>query len=287
MISKTFKLALCQIKQSKDKLINIESARKLLKESAKNGAKVCVLGETFNSLYQKEFLRENAENLSDKSSAVTVNFLQDIAKELNIYLIAGSIPEIDENKKLYNTSLVFDKNGELIAKHRKVHLFDIDIPGKATYKESDIFCAGNDVTVFDTEYCKMGLAICYDIRFPELALLMAKKGAKVLFYPANFTMTTGPLHWETLLKARALDCQVYVAGCSTSKYSEDPSIYQSWGHSTIVDPMSKVLSTCEHEETILYSDIDLQYLEDVRQQLPYQYQKRTDLYDIKDPKKNE
>jgi len=203
---------------------------------------------------------------------------------LKIYLVAGSVPEIDENNKMYNTSLVFNKDGELIAKHRKVHLFDINIPGKASYKESDTFNAGDSVTVFDTEYCKMGVAICYDIRFPELALLMNKKGAKVLFYPANFTTTTGPLHWDLLLKARALDNQTYVVGCSTATYVEDKSIYQSWGHSTVIDPMAKTLASCGQEEAIIYADIDLKYLEEVRQQIPCQIQKRSDLYGVEDVK---
>jgi omega-amidase len=198
--------------------------------------------------------------------------------------VGGSIPEVDDNKNYYNTSLVFDKQGAMIAKYRKAHLFDIDIPGKVTYKESAIFAPGDQMVVFDTEFCKMGIAICYDIRFPELALLMAKKGAKVLFYPSNFTMATGPLHWELLLKCRALDNQTYVAGCSQVKYTDDPNVYQSWGHSTIVDPMGKVLESCEFEEKVLYTDIDLDYLDSVRNQIPNKAQKRYDIYNIIDSK---
>ena len=111
---------------------------------------------------------------------------------------------------MYNTSLIFDRDGQLIGKHRKVHLFDINIPGKAVYKESDTFAAGDSVTTIDTEYCRMGVAICYDLRFAELAQLMDKRGCKLLLYPANFTTTTGPQHWELLLRARALDTQVII-----------------------------------------------------------------------------
>jgi len=135
--------------------------------------------------------------------------LKDISKKTDTYIIGGTIPEKGEDGKLYNTSLAFNRKGEVIAKYRKMHLFDIDIPGKVTYKESDTFKAGNQIVVFDTEYCKFGLGICYDIRFPELGILLARNGAKVIVYPGNFSMHTGGLHWDLLLKARALDNQVF------------------------------------------------------------------------------
>ena len=123
-------------------------------------------------------------------------------------MVGGSVPEKTTEGKHYNTSLVFDRNGQLIAKHRKIHLFDVDFPGKITFKESDFLCPGDSPTVFDTEYGKIGLAICYDMRFPELSLLMAKAGARVLIYPSMFNQTTGPLHWELVLRSRAVDNQV-------------------------------------------------------------------------------
>jgi Predicted amidohydrolase len=138
----------------------------------------------------------------------TVKMLQETAKKNNIYLIGGSIPEKTEDGKFYNTSLIFNRNGDLLTKHRKVHLFDIDIKDKITFKESEYLQAGNQITVFDTEYCKVGVGICYDMRFPELGLLMAKKGAKVIVYAGCFNQTTGPLHWELLLRSRAVDNQV-------------------------------------------------------------------------------
>mmetsp|Transcript_12252 Transcript_12252/g.10555 ORF Transcript_12252/g.10555 Transcript_12252/m.10555 type:complete len:133 (+) Transcript_12252:159-557(+) len=130
--------------------------------------------------------------------------LQETAKKNNIYLVGGTIPE-KEGDFIYNTSLVFDRTGQVIGKHRKVHLFDIDIPGKITFKESEYLKPGNQITIVDTEYGKIGIAICYDMRFPELALLMSKKGAKMLVYSGCFNQTTGPLHWELILRSRALD----------------------------------------------------------------------------------
>lgn len=113
--------------------------------------------------------------------------------------------------------------------------------GKITYKESETFTAGKEICVFDTEYCKFGLGICYDLRFAELGLLMAKKGARVLIYPGSFNQVTGPLHFELLLRGRAVDCQSFTVGVSCAQYKEDPTIYQAWGHSTVVDPFGKVL----------------------------------------------
>jgi len=210
--------------------------------------------------------------------------LQSSAKENNIYIVGGSIPEKGEDGVYHNTSLVFNRKGEIIARHRKLHLFDVNIPGKIVFKESDIFVKGTDVTTFDTEYGKMGLAVCYDVRFPELALLMARRGVKVIFYPSAFGLTTGSLHWELLLRSRALDNQVYTVGCMPARFVEDPTIYQAWGHSTVVDPMGRVVVTTEHEPAILYADIDLDLVEDTRNQLPYTISKRYDLYTIEETK---
>ena len=122
-----------------------------------------------------------------------------------------------------------------------MHLFDINIPGKITYYESETFNKGEKVCVFDTIYCKMGIGICYDLRFPELAMLMRQRGANFLIYPGSFNLTTGPLHWELLIRARSLDSQCYVCAVSAAQYKDDPSIYQAYAHSTLVDPFGRVL----------------------------------------------
>lgn len=146
-----------------------------------------------------------------RKTSKTLSEISNLASKNDVYILAGSIPE-KEDDRLFNTSYLFNRNGDVIAKHRKMHLFDIDVKGKITFKESDVLTAGNDFTIADTEFGKIGIGICYDVRFPELARIMVREGALVLFYPGAFNMTTGPAHWELLFKSRALDNQAYCVG---------------------------------------------------------------------------
>lgn len=277
--SSKIKLAVIQNEQFLEKSSILQSISQQIQEAAKNGAKYVFLGECFNSLYKKDLLHSHSE-VFDAETSHTIAFLKEFSKSLQIYLF-GSIPEYDpQTNSHYNTAFAFDDSGKLIAKHRKIHLFDIDIPGKITSKESEVFQAGSQITVFQAGVLKIGMAICYDIRFSELSLLMAKKGAQLLYYPSAFNQTTGPLHWELLLRARALDNQVFVVGASPARFTQDLSVYQAWGHSTVVDPMGKVLKTCGDLPEILYEEINLENVEEIRSQLPYNKQKRNDLYRV-------
>ncbi|CCO28054.1 DnaJ homolog subfamily A member 2 [Rhizoctonia solani AG-1 IB] len=189
------------------------------------------------------------------SKSESVKALSAMAKETGTWLLGGSIPERDESDgKLYNTATVYNPQGELIAIHRKVHLFDIDIPGGITFKESETLTGGTKLTSFQTEFGKIGLAICYDVRFPEMAMVAARKGCVAMLYPGAFNLTTGPLHWELLQRARAVDNQIYVAMCSPAR--DMSAGYHAWGHSMVVDPMGKVIATTEHEEAIIHADIE-------------------------------
>lgn len=162
-----------------------------------------------------------------------------------------------------------------------MHLFDIDIPGKATFLESEFLKPGNDFGVFDTEYCKFGLGICYDVRFPDFSQVLCRNmGADFLIFPAAFTKHTGELHWDILRKGRALDNQAYFAFCSPAR-PEDESRYQAYGHSSVVDPWGKIISECDIKEEILYTDIDLSVVDQCRAQIPCYKQRRTDLYQLK------
>ncbi|XP_069495271.1 omega-amidase NIT2 isoform X2 [Ambystoma mexicanum] len=271
--SPEFRLALIQLFVSPVKSDNLNRACKLVREAALQGARIVTLPECFNSPYGTKFFAEYAEKIPGESSKV----LSDLAKECGIYLIGGSIPEEDAGK-LYNTCAVFSPDGEMLVKHRKIHLFDIDVPGKICFKESETLNPGSSFSMFDTPYCKVGVGICYDMRFPELAQIYTKKGCQLLVYPGAFNMTTGPAHWELLQRSRALDNQVYVATASPAR--DENASYIAWGHSSVVNPWGEVIAKAGHEETVTYTDIDLQYLADVRQQIPVHNQKRSDLYSV-------
>ncbi|XP_076310336.1 omega-amidase NIT2 isoform X1 [Tachypleus tridentatus] len=268
-----FRLALIQLAVGTNKQNNLQRAACLIAEASKQGAKIICLPEGFNSPYGVEYFEKYQESIPGETSKM----LEKAAKENDVYIIGGSFPELDSGK-LYNTSLSYGPDGRLLGKHRKVHLFDIDIPGRITIRESDAMNPGNSLTVIHTDLCKIGVGICYDIRFAAMAMAYAKRGCQLLVYPGAFNMTTGPAHWELLQQARALDNQVYVASISPAR--DENHSYIIWGHSTVVNPWGKVIATCDHTEQLVYADIDLNYLNDVRQQIPLTKQKRDDLYSL-------
>ena len=157
-----FKLGLCQIAGSVDKEIAKQNAEKHVREAAANGAQVIALPEMWDCPYSNDYFRDYAE----PADGPTVEFMSKLAADLGVYLIGGSISELDGDK-VYNTSFSFNRQGDLIGRHRKVHLFDIDVEGGIRFMESDTLTAGEDMTILDTEFCKIGVAICYDVRFPE------------------------------------------------------------------------------------------------------------------------
>lgn len=266
-----FKIGLCQMKGSFDKQQSMKTAEKFIREAAVNGAQVVSLPEMWNCPYSNDYFREYAETADGQ----TVDFLSKLAADLGIYLIGGSIPELDDGK-VYNTSFSFDKSGNIIGKHRKVHLFDIDVEGGIRFMESDTLTPGQDMTVIDTEFCKIGVAICYDVRFPEWFRKMALAGAKLIILPAAFNMTTGPAHWDLTMRARALDNQVYFAANSPARDTSGP--YEAYGGSCIANPWGQFMAHADEKECIIYGDIDLDYVESIRQQLPLLKHRRTELY---------
>ncbi|KAL1915077.1 uncharacterized protein VTP21DRAFT_7558 [Calcarisporiella thermophila] len=274
MPNQSFKLALIQLAVGSDKNVNVRNARAKVLEAAERGANVVCLPECFNSPYGTSYFPEYAEPIP---SGPTVQALSQMAKDANVYLIGGSIPEREETTgNLYNTCTIFDPKGELVAKHRKIHLFDIDIPGKIRFQESETLSAGNNLTHFSTVYGKIGIGICYDIRFSEMASIAARKGCIAMIYPGAFNTTTGPMHWELLQRARAVDNQFFVAACSPAR-SEDAT-YQAWGHSTIVNPKGEVIATTLEKPDIIYGDIDPELIEKCRMEIPVTMQRRYDVY---------
>ncbi len=272
-----FKLGLCQMPGSnatdvaKDKRDNILKAEEMIRKAADEGCDIVALPDMWNTPYGNEYFRDYAESADGK----TVGFMSGIAKELGIYLVGGTISEIDDDR-IYNTCFVFDRKGELIGRHRKMHLFDIDVEGAVRFMESDTLTAGDQITVVDTEFGKIGIGICYDVRFQDMFMNMALKGVNTVFLPAAFTTTTGPLHWELLMRARAIDNEVYFAAVSPGRNPEGP--YQAYGHTMLVDPWAKVIAEAGTGEEIVYGEVDCDYLETVRKQLPLLKHRRPEMY---------
>ncbi len=266
-----FQLALCQMKVAMEKQRNLAVAESMIREAANKGAEVIALPEMFNCPYSNQYFREYAE----EEKGETVQFLSSLARELKIYLVGGSIPELDKDQ-VYNTSFSFNRQGEVIGKHRKIHLFDIDVKGGIRFMESETLTSGESVTIIDTEFCKIGIGICYDVRFPELFRKMTLAGVKLVILPGAFNMTTGPAHWDLTMRARALDNQIYFAAVSPARDVEGP--YQAYGNSCVANPWGEFCGRTDARESIVYAQIDLDYVEEIRNQLPLLKHRKPALY---------
>lgn len=276
------KIALCQMNVVDNKEKNIKKAIQMIKESKKQGADLAVLPEMFNCPYENEKFIEYAEEIENSES---LKEIAKIAKEESIHVLAGSIPELEINnlnnsKAIYNTSVFIDNNGKFLGKHRKMHLFDIDVKDKIYFKESDTLSAGCEFTIIKTDFARIGIGICYDIRFLELSRIMALNGAEILIFPGAFNLTTGPAHWETLFKSRALDNQVYTIGVAPAL--DKDANYNSFGHSIAVNPWGDVIEELDYDEDLRIVKVDLDEIEKIREEIPVLKNRRTDLYEIKE-----
>lgn len=267
------KIALIQMSVTGNKNANIQTAVEKLREAKRRGADVAVLPEMFCCPYDNACFRAYGEEWNGAAQRA----LSAAAQELSLIVVGGSIPELDGGR-IYNSSFVYDRDGSLLARHRKAHLFDIDVAGGQRFRESDTFSPGGEITTFETEFGTMGLCICFDLRFEELARCMVLRGAKVIFVPAAFNMTTGPAHWELLFRQRAVDNQCFTVGVSPARNQQ--ASYVAYGNSIAVDPWGGVLVRAGSEETTLYADLDLSRIDAVRSQLPILSARRTDLYDL-------
>ena len=268
-----YKIALCQMNVCDDKSKNISHALDMIREAASNNADIVILPEMFNCPYQNDCFPVYAEEYP----GITTDALSKAALENNVYLVGGSIPE-KEDDKIFNTSFIFGRDGKLLGRHRKMHLFDIDVEGGVSFKESDTLTAGNDITVIDTEFGKIGVAICYDIRFPELSRLISLEGAELIILPAAFNMTTGPAHWDISIRMRALDNQVYFAAAAPARNTD--ASYVAYGNSRVSDPWGRIIAAADENECILYADIERALINSVRGELPLLKHRRTDLYSV-------
>lgn len=271
---KKIKIAAIQMSTVADKMENVRTVKAYLEKIKDENPDFVILPEMFCCPYQTE----NFPIYAEKEGGPVWQQLSGYAKQYGIYLIGGSMPEKDAEGNVYNTSYVFDREGKQIGKHRKVHLFDIDVKGGQTFKESDTLTAGDSDTVFDTEFGKIGVMLCFDIRFPELSRMMVNDGAKVIFVPAAFNMTTGPAHWELSFRTRALDNQIYMVGCAPAR--DVSAGYISWGHSIVTDPWGRVIDMLDEKKGILLAELDMDYEEQVREELPLLKSRRKDMYKL-------
>ena len=280
------KIAILQTKVYAEKEKNIRQLEEILASGRTEGADLVTLPEMFACPYETG----NFPLYAEAEGGPSWQALSALAKKYGIYLSAGSMPEAvkaksekvespSEKDRVYNTAYVFDREGKQIGKHRKAHLFDINVEGGQCFKESDTLSPGERIGCFDTEFGKIGLCICYDFRFPETARLMALDGAKVILVPAAFNMTTGPAHWELMFRQRAVESQCYVIGTAPARNPD--SSYISWGHSIAVDPWGTILTQMDEKEGIRIIEIDLDYADKVRRELPLLAHRRTDLYELR------
>lgn len=273
---KKIRIASLQTKVYDDKYDNIENLARIVAAGAAKGADIISLPEMWNCPYENDKFPEFAEPEKGDSWLA----LSTLARKNNAYMVGGSIPELGEDGKVYNTCFVFDREGNQIGKHRKVHLFDIFDHGNVVFKESDTLTGGDSFSVFETEWGPMAVNICFDIRFPESSRIPALKGAKVIFNPASFNMTTGPAHWELSFRQRAVENQVFMVGTATAQ-SPDAG-YVSYGHSIITDPWGSVLMQMDTWEGSAVTEIDLDYIDDVKKRLPLMSARRTDIYTLEE-----
>jgi deaminated glutathione amidase len=255
--------AAIQLNADNDKDRNLERADHLVAAAAGEGAELVALPEKWNLLGRGEEIVAGAEQLEDGRS---FDAARGWARRHGIHLLAGSVSErVSGSDRPFNTSVLFDPDGETIAIYRKIHMFDVDVGGVA-YRESEYEQEGEEIVTGEAAGVVIGLSVCYDLRFPELYRILALRGARVLTVPAAFTHTTGQAHWELLVRARAIENQAYVV--APNQCGEAPPHYHSYGHSLIVDPWGEVLARAGEEEGVIIAELDLEHQEEVRQSLP-------------------
>ncbi len=257
------RVACVQMTSRTDKAANLTQAERLVAQAAATGADVVVLPEKWNAIGDAALYHATAEPLDGGESVVAMSSW---ARSHGITLVGGSIAERrDGREKLSNTSLVFDPEGEIVAVYRKIHLFDVEVGG-VVYRESEAEEPGDEPVVAEGEDWRIGLSVCYDVRFPELYRILALEGAELVTVPAHFTTPTGKDHWHVLLRARAIENQLYVA--AAAQIGETLPGKPAYGRSLIVDPWGLVLAQAPDEETVISAELDRTHLQSIRAKLP-------------------
>ena len=262
-MSEPYLAAAVQMCSGESKAANLKAATRQVERAAQLGAQVVALPELFNCLGRTEIMLQEAEGIPGPTSEA----MGSLARRLGIILVAGSICERDvEVGKVFNTCLLIDSSGQLQARYRKMHLFDIDLPGQVSYQESSWLSPGDDVVAVPTERGCFGLSICYDLRFPELYRRLIEAGAELLMVPAAFTLATGKDHWQVLLRSRAIENQVFVV--APNQFGQPTPQFTAYGRSTIIDPWGTPLAVAPDGEAMILAQIDPDQQQEIRRHLP-------------------
>jgi nitrilase len=272
-------VAVLQMVSSASLAENLKQAEGLIKKAAAQKAKLMLLPENFSMFSASSFLQvaeqEEKEQLLDR-------FLSKHAKEFSCYLVAGSLPVLcesqasqkkqsEKNQKVYSCTWVYSPEGKRIAEYNKVHLFDVDVDDNVgAYRESENIESGKDVVSFEIDGIKIGLSICYDLRFPELYRELSSQGCQVLLVPAAFTYATGEKHWQVLLRARAIENQCYVLAANQGgeHRSKSGQLRKTYGHTMIVDADGVVLAELEAGAGVLVKELNFSAVESIRKKMP-------------------
>jgi len=267
------RVAAVQLNSTADSAANLASADRLTRAAAADGARLIVLPEKWTAIGDDDELRAGAEPLDGPA----ISWARETARELAVDLVAGSIAERrDGHEKLFNTSVHVDPRGEIAAVYRKLHMFDVEIDGRS-YRESDVEQPGGEIVLSaSADGVQLGLSICYDLRFPELYRILAVRGARVIALPAAFTLPTTRDHWETLVRARAIENQTFVI--AANQIGRHPGGHRSGGRSMIVDPWGIVLAQAPDREGHVVAELDLDHQRELRARLPALANRRPDVY---------
>lgn len=255
-------IAAIQLRSTDQVESNLNRVATLVAEAAHRGATLVALPENF------AYLRSEGEDIGYHQSldGELAGWLKQLAQKHGISLLAGSFPETAPNQKVFNTSLLFGPDGNRLAMYRKVHLFDVTLPDGTVLEESRFVEPGDELVTVTIDGVCFGLSICYDLRFPELYRQLTAQGAQVLFIPAAFTLQTGKDHWEILLRARAIENQVYVV--APAQFGQHTPKRTSYGRAMIIDPWGMVLATAPDRECFIMAEIDTNHLARIRKAMP-------------------
>ena len=259
-----FRAALVQLCSGRAVMANVDSAVKLIREAAKGGAQYVLTPEMTTIMELERPLLISASRAEDGNEAL--QHFKDLAGELSIWLHIGSMAILVDGEKLANRSFLISPDGQIAARYDKIHMFDVDLEGGESYRESNNYQPGKQAVLAELPWGPLGMTICYDLRFPLLFRALARAGAKFLAIPAAFTKPTGLVHWHMLLRARAVESQAFVFAAAQGGCHENGR--DTFGHSLIISPWGEILAEGGVEPSVIYADIDLKLLDDIRTRMP-------------------